>query len=183
MTLSLSRVATATAMTALVLALTGCKKDQDTGDSSGALDECGDIDGPDGPVPNVLGNWTADFGKNQFTENCGFTGMTAGSDYILDGALEVDGRIPDNIWVTFDEDPDTEFWGVISPEGAVSFSGRYEHREGTMDMAFGGKAYFDEYRQRYFIEGYAWVGVDTDNDINTYECTARGEWSASKSGL
>jgi hypothetical protein len=168
---------------ASLLALCACSRGDDTDETGTENDVCGDIDGPDGPVPNVLGNWTADFGKNSFDENCGFSGLTAGSDYLLDGALEIDGRIPDQIWVTFDQDPTAEFWGVVSPTGALSFSGTYEHREGLMDFAFGGKAYYDEYRQRTFIEGFAWVGIDIDDNPDTYECTARGEWSASKSGL
>ena len=166
-----------------LLALVACKRGDDTADSSGGSDECGDVDGPEGPVPNVLGDWTADFGKNQFDENCGFNGMTAGSHDLLDGAMEIDGRLPDQLRVTFNESPESEFWGVISPTGAVSFAGTHEHREGTMDMAFGGKAYYDQYRTRYYIEGWAWVGVDTDGDPDSYECTARGEWTASKSGL
>ncbi|MCP4804946.1 MAG: hypothetical protein GY913_16780 [Proteobacteria bacterium] len=173
----------------LVLSLTACNRgDDESGADSAPDDACGDVDGEGGDtgnVPNVLGNYTSDVGKNLFMESCGLDGFKSGSDLAFDGAMEIKGRVPDTIYAQWD-DPDindTKFWGVVAPGGAVSFAGQYDDsRHGTIHVAMGGMAYYDEYRQRTYIEGFAWYGISTDDDPTTIECTARGEWTASKSG-
>ena len=175
----------------LLLVLVACRGngDESGADSAEGSAACGDIDGPDGGdtgnVPNVLGNWTSDVGKNLFDENCGLEGFKKGSDLPFDGAMEVGGRWPDQLYATWD-DPDLEdvkFWGIESSTGGVTFSGQYEDsRYGMIHVAMGGLAFDDVYRGRVYIEGYAWYGISTDDDDTSIECTARGEWTASKSG-
>ncbi|MCB9795490.1 MAG: hypothetical protein H6741_22520 [Alphaproteobacteria bacterium] len=159
--------------------------DRDTGDTNTADDVCGDIDGEGtdtGDVPNILGNWTADFGWNMFQSDCGIEGFNAGSDTFLDGSMEVRGRVPNSLYVVFDAVGDEErFFGLVSNGGGVSFSGVHEDNLGTMHVAFGGLAYFDTYRNRTFIDGFGFIGLDLDSD-GTIDCSGRGEWRASKSG-
>lgn len=165
----------------LLLALLGCGDDDPASDTD-ALAACGDIDGPEGEVPNILGNWTADFGANLFDESCGLAGLSRGSDLFLDGAMEVGGRIPDTLYVTFNGlGEEVRFFGLESANGAVTFGGELDTDDGTMHVAFGGLVYYDEHRGRNYIEGFAFVGVDLNQD-GSIDCDIRGEWSAAKSG-
>lgn len=164
----------------LLLALVGCTRGEDSADT-GPSDECGDVDGPDGEVPNVLGNWTGDFGKSLFKEYCGIPDLASGGTFPIDGAMEVKGRVPDNIYMTIDSmDDETRFFGLITPSGGVTFAGEYTDRNGTWNISFGGMAFYDTYRQRTVIEGFGWVGLE-DDDGNVM-CDVRGEWTAMKSG-
>lgn len=163
------------------LALCACGDKESTPDSA-ALAECGDIDGPEGEVPNVLGNWTASFGTSMFDESCGIAGITQGPDLFLDGAMEIQGRVPDTLYVTFNGLGDeVRFFGLESASGGVTFSGEHTTADGTYHVAFGGLVYYDTYRGRNYIEGFAFLGVDLNGD-GSIDCDMRGEWSAAKSG-
>ncbi|MCB9795733.1 MAG: hypothetical protein H6741_23815 [Alphaproteobacteria bacterium] len=161
----------------------GGKDEEDT--STSEADICGDIDGDGtdtGDVPNILGNWTADFGWNSFQTDCGIEGFSNGGDVFLDGAMEVRGRVPNSLYVVFDSVGDEDrFFGLVSNGGGVSFSGVHEDHVGTMHVAFGGLVYFSPQRNRTFIDGFGFVGLDTDGD-GVIDCSGRGEWQASKSG-
>lgn len=164
----------------LLLLLVGCNRGDDT-EETGAPAECGDVDGPEGEVPNVLGNWTGDFGKNLFQEYCGLQGLSSGGQFPIDGAMEVGGRVPDTLYMTIDSlGEDTRFWGIVSPSGAISFAGEYTDQFGTWNIAFGGQARYDTFRERTVIEGFGWAGLD-DGEGNI-SCDVRGEWTATKSG-
>lgn len=161
----------------------GCKGGTPDSNDTDPFAICGDIDGEGGDtgdVPNLLGNWTVDFGRNLFMEDCGVPGLEAGSETWLDGAMEIRGRVPNNLYATFNG-AEERFFGLQANNGGVSFSGIHEDSLGTMYAAFGGMAYFSERRNRYLIEGFAYIGLDSDGD-GSIDCTARGEWTAMRSG-
>ncbi len=164
-----------------LLLLVACTRGDDSGETGDGSAACGDVDGPDGEVPNILGNWTGDFGKNLFQEYCGLPGLSSGGQFPIDGAMEVGGRVPDSIYMTIDSlGEENRFWGVVSPSGAVSFSGEYTDNHGLWNIAFGGQARYDAFREKNVIEGFGWGGLeDTDGNI---VCDVRGEWTATKSG-
>lgn len=171
---------------ACLLALVACRGGDDSGDSLTVEDDCGDVDGPGtdtGNVPSILGNWTSDVGKNMFAEDCGLEGFKAGSDLPFDGAMEFEGSLPDRLYASFDDNEveDIRFWAVASGK-SVALSGQYESRHGMVHVAMGGMPYWNEYTQRTYIDGFAFFGISTDDDDTTIECTARAEWTATKSG-
>ncbi|MCB9763053.1 MAG: hypothetical protein H6739_24850 [Alphaproteobacteria bacterium] len=172
------------ALLAALAAVTSCSGRDEQVDSNDNTDICGDIDGDGtdtGDVPNLLGNWTSDFGANLFRSDCGLEGFNAGSETFIDGAMEVRGRIPNQLYVVFGNEEDERFFGLVSNNGGVSFSGIHEDTLGTMYGAFGGLSYYDTYRNRTVMEGFAFIGVDVDGD-GTIDCSGRGEWTAYKSG-
>ncbi len=173
-------------LSASLYGLVACQSGADSADVDPAED-CGDADGPDGTdtgnVPSILGNWTSDVGKNLFEEDCGLEGFKEGSDLPFDGAMEFKGSLPDRLYATFDDDEveDIRFWAVGSGS-SVALSGQYEGRHGMVHVAMGGMPYWNEYTQRTYIDGFAFFGISTDDDDTTIECTARAEWTATKSG-
>ncbi|MEY3209980.1 MAG: hypothetical protein RIT28_461 [Pseudomonadota bacterium] len=170
---------------ALAPSLVACADRRAGDDSVAALsDECGDVDGDGGDtgnVPNILGSWTATMGAKQFEESCGLAGLSKGSDTPVHGAMEIKGRVPDQLYLVFDEDSGERFFGLVAPTGGATFSGVHESAEGNMHIAVGGLTYDDIYRDRTYIEGHAFIGVDLDLDGNI-DCSAKGEWTAAKSG-
>lgn len=170
----------------LLLSLTlliACGDDDNNGsDDSPNASVCGDVDGPEGEVPNILGNWTADFGASLFEEGCGIEGLSRGGDTFLDGAMEIGGRVPDTLYVTFNSlTEDDRFFGLEASTGGVAFSGTLDTEDGLMHAAFGGLAYYDDHRDRVYIEGFGYIGVDLNKD-GSIDCALRGEWTAAKSG-
>lgn len=168
----------------VALALAGGCRDDSSVESTAEEDLCGDLDGnggDTGDIPNILGNWTSDFGASLFESDCGIPDFNSGSDAWLDGAMEVRGSVPNQLYAVFD-DSGERFFGLVSGNGGVNFSGVHEDSQvGTMHAAFGGLAYYDVYRERTYIEGFVFLGIDTNADGNI-DCSARGEWTASKSG-
>lgn len=165
----------------ILIALLGCNRGGDSADT-GPSDECGDVDGPDGEVPNVLGNWTADFGRTLFKDFCGIEDLSSGGAFPMDGAMEINGRVPDNIYVTLDSlGEEDRFFGLVNADGGITFAGEYTDRHGTWHIAIGGITFYDAYRERTVIEGFGWAGLE-DADGNLGGCEVRGEYSAMKSG-
>ncbi len=163
-----------------------------TGCSSGGADSsdsglgiCGDIDGDGtdtGNIPNILGLWTASFGTNNFTENCGLSGFSDSSESWLNGTMEIKGRVPDGLYAIFD-DEEERFHGLESAHGGLVLSGTHTHAQfGTMWVSMGGLIYDDAYRGRVVIEGFGFLGLDTMGD-GEIDCYARGDFEAFKSGV
>lgn len=154
------------------------------GDDSAALPaECGDIDGEDGEVPNVTGNWSSIFGTQLFRETCEVDDLDQTSEGWINGAaMYIGGYVPDGLYATFGSEPDERFTGIIDPNGGIVFSGRHDHTQGEMHVAFGGLVYHDPWRDRDVIEGFAFLGLDLDGD-GGIDCDARGQWQATKSGI
>lgn len=169
-------------MILLTLLALACTRGEDSSDSAGGSSECGDVDGPDGPVPNVLGNWTVQFGQELFDTNCQIDGYSSGDDFWVNAAINIGGRVPNDLMVTFGNNDEHVAWGIVSPSGSVALSGTVEERGYGFHASVGGMAYYDPYRERTYIDGFGFVGVDTDGDPTTFECNARGDWTASKSG-
>ena len=155
-------------------------------DSSEASSDCGDLDGPDGTdtgnIPDLMGSWTTVFATEWFDESCGISDLDQGTEgWISGGAMRIEGRAPDGLWATFTAEEDEVFWGLESSHGGVVFSGIHGHSGGTMHVAFGGLAYYDIYRDKAVIEGFAYMGMDTNED-GEIDCDARGNFTAYKSG-
>lgn len=173
------------ALLALTALLLGACRDDSPSESLTEEDLCGDPDGnggDTGDIPNLLGNWTSDFGANLFSSDCGLPDFNSGSDAWLDGSMEIRGSVPDQIYALFDDNTEERYFGLVSGNGGVNFSGIHEENGiGTMYAAFGGLAYYDVYRERDYIDGFVFIGIDTNDDGNI-DCSARGEWTARKSG-
>ena len=113
---------------AALCASISCKEAaEDEDDGSDASSECGDPDGDGGDtgdVPNVLGAWTVTFGSNIYDANaCSAPGLTV-DDLAepLGGAMEIGGRIPDQLVATF-SGYDAEYDGLESVLGGIVFTG------------------------------------------------------------
>ena len=94
--------------------------------------------------------------------------------------MVIGGRVPNNLYATFNSS-DERFFGLESANGGIVFSGVHHDALGTMYASFGGMVYHDVHRQRNYIEGFAFIGVDTNRD-GSIDCSARGEWTATRSG-
>ena len=158
------------------------------GDSvdSGASAACGDPDGPGGAdtgnVPDVNGAWTSTFAQNYSDDDCTAANLSATSEAWI-GAFEVLGT-PDALYVYFgsaDRPSSDRLWGAMDLYGGLSFTGRKDHPAGTLHVQFGGLVYDDPNRGRPTIRGSAFLGLDADDD-GDIDCSARGSWTAFKSG-
>lgn len=155
------------------------------GDETGAAasSECGDPDGfgtDTGDIPNVLGNWTSQFGVNFHDDDCSASNFDENSETWI-AALEIGGRAPDALSVSFDLSEE-RYWGAMDENGGITFAGQHVHTEGTIYAQFGGLVYHDKYQDRDVIDGAGFLGLDTDAD-GTIDCSAKGSWKAYKSGL
>jgi len=147
---------------------------------------CGDPDGDGtdtGDIPDLWGDWTTNFGSQEFIETCGIEDLSPASEtWINNAAMQIGGYVPDGLYAFFGDDDEERFYGVVSSHGSVGFSGRHMRRDGyEAHVAFGGLAYHDVYRERDVIEGFGFMGIDLNAD-GAIECEARGEFTARKSG-
>jgi hypothetical protein len=171
----------------LLVAGVGCFGGKDeTGTQPDDSCDCGDPDGngtDTGDIPGLWGEWTTTFGYQLFLETCGLEGLDESSEtWINNSAMTIGGYAPDGWYAYFDGNDDEKYHGVVSSHGSVAFSGRRMRNDGyEMHVAFGGLVYYDEYRGRDVIEGFAYMGVDLTGD-GAIECEVRGEFTARKSG-
>ena len=146
---------------------------------------CGDIDGAGGDtgnIPSILGSWTVAFGEERYNAvECNLEGIDAGDMEFLDGAMVIDGRVPDTLYAEFTED-DTRYWGLQSELGGVVFTGQREYAGYTMHVTFGGHVFeHPVVENQSEIRGFGYVGVDADGN-NTIDCWLQGTFKALKSG-
>ena len=174
---------------ALALGLSGCGKD-DAEDSSGASgstpDECGDIDGnggDTGDVPNILGAWTSSFASQVFDGGgCSVPGLEAADmRAMLDGVMNVDGRVPDRLFVTFNQSDD-RFFGVENFQGGVTFTGNKTFGSHDLYVSLGGLLFTQPQLDRDEIRGYGFIGVDLDGADGSIDCWLQGDFLAIRSG-
>jgi len=173
------------------VAVGGCGKDDDE-DSSGAssgpsTDECGDIDGAGGDtgdVPNILGAWTATFGTNQYNGGaCSVDGLEAEDMKAwMDGIMQIDGRVPDQLFVTFNNHED-RFFGLENQNGGTVFTGIKEFGGHTLYVSVGGLLYTQPAVDRDEIRGYGYIGVDLDGADGVIDCWLQGDFRAIRSGV
>lgn len=165
----------------------GCKDGggKDSGATS-ATDECGDIDGnggDSGDVPNIFGKWTITFGTNLYdASTCDYAGYSQDDMRFLQGNMEIDGRLPDNIYAELSNDDETRYYGLESSTGGVVFSGSRDHNGDTMYLAFGGLLYEQPLVDRDEIRGFGYIGVDLAPQDTVIDCWVQGEFLAKKSG-
>lgn len=159
---------------------------KDSGDPSSSEDPCGDIDGnggDSGDVPNIFGKWTITFGTNLYdSSTCDYAGYSQDDMRWLQGNMEIDGRLPDNIYAVLSNEEDTRFYGLESETGGVVFSGNREHQGDTMYVAFGGLLYEQPLVDRDEIRGFGYIGVDLAPQDQVIDCWVQGEFLAKKSG-
>lgn len=173
-------------LVAVLSLLLGACAGSDSVDSGADAATCGDLDGPAGAdtgnVPAVNGSWTSTFAQNYYDDDCTAANLSATSEAWI-GAFEVLGT-PDALYVYFGsaDRPTTErLWGAMDPYGGITFTGQKDHPAGTLHVQFGGLVYDDPNRGRPTIRGSAFLGLDADDD-GDIDCSARGSWTAFKSG-
>lgn len=179
-------------LAALTLGLSGCGKD-DEDDSSGSasgsgpsLDECGDVDGSGGDtgdVPNILGAWTASFASQVYDGGgCSVPGLEdTDMRAMLDGVMLVDGRVPDQLFVTFNNSED-RFFGVENLQGGVTFTGNKTFGTHDLYLSLGGLLFTQPQLERDEIRGYGFIGVDLDGADGSIDCWLQGDFLAIRSG-
>lgn len=168
-------------LSTLLLASLACMGgNDDTADTEPPAVPCTEMDPPEGEYLNLMGDWTGDFATEYFHESCG--DLTKQDFNFMEGAVEIDGYVPDGIKIIFQGNRDERLRGTIHPNGGVVFAGQRPSTNGELHIAMGGLAYDDERIGHRVIQGYAYIGVDTDED-GTIDCEARGDWKAIKSGV
>jgi hypothetical protein len=167
----------------LLLVLLGCSG-ATIDDSSSGESECGDPDGfgtDTGDIPNLLGSWTSTFAQNFYDDDCSTENLDSGTETWI-GAMTIDGRAPDALYMEFGTLADERYWGATDQNGGITLSGVHAHSEGALHAQFGGLVYHDKYLDRDVIDGAVFLGLDSDED-GTIDCRAKGSWKAIKSGL
>ena len=154
----------------------------DSGVDSGPFDpECGDLDGEGtdtGNLPDVLGSWTVTFGKWYSSDGCSLDDEELSG--WINGAMQVKGRAPDGLYAVFGNSEE-RFYGLESSHGGLVFSGQHESSMyGTLRASMGGHVYYDVYRKKNVIEGFAFIGVDSSGD-GEIDCPMRGDFIGFKS--
>jgi len=143
---------------------------------------CGSADedrGTDGP--NVLGRWTMMVGTDRWDDNCGLSDFGVSTETWLSTSLEIEGRLPDQLYIDID-DTGTRLWGQVDSGDRFIFGGiRQDTDHGAMVVSFGGAMLDDLDLGRKRIDGYTFLGLDIlgDGDI---DCYARADFQALKSG-
>ncbi len=170
-----------------LLATSSCKGDDgDSAAPAGASgDDCSDVDGPGGDtgnVPAVLGSWNVSFGEERYNAvECDYEGLSADDLEFLDGAMVIDGRVPDTLYAEFRVD-DTRYWGLQDSLGGIVFTGQRDYREYTLHVTFGGHVFeHPVVENQYEIRGFAYIGVDGDRN-NTIDCWTQATFRAIKAG-
>ena len=169
----------------LLVACAGAEIEDDDDDGSSSGSECGDLDGPGtetGDLPNILGTWTTTFGSQTNYDTCDIEGMKQSDmGWINGAAMEIDGRPPDQLFVTFSDDEEELFWGLESTHGGVVFSGIHEMKGYELHVSFGGLLYYNDLLGRDEIKGHGFMGIDVTED-GWIDCGLQGDFSAKKSG-
>lgn len=153
------------------------------GDTAATAATCGDPDGfgtDTGDLPNMLGNWTSTFASGYYDDDCATDNLSDDSEDWI-SSFEIDGRAPDALYLTFQDSPE-RFWGAMDQNGGITFTAAHAHTAGTLYVQFGGLVYHDKGLDRDTINGFAFLGLDTDAD-GTIDCHAKGDWKALKSGF
>lgn len=150
-----------------------------------ASSDCGDVDGNGGDtgnVPAVLGSWNVSFGEEQYSAiECSYEGLTQEDLEFMDGAMTIDGRVPDRLYAEFSLDGN-RYFGLQSETGGIVFSGQKDYRGYTLHISFGGLVYESPLvDNRAEIRGYGYIGVDGDGD-NAIDCFLQGTFRATRSG-
>lgn len=172
----------------LLLPLVACGKGDADGDSAPAADaaSCGDLDGEGGDtgdLPNLLGGWTTQFGANRYDDgSCSVSGLSAAElGEVLGGVLKIDGRVPDALYATLNND-DLRYYGLLNTSGGVVFTGTTEKAGHTLYVSFGGLLYRQPQTDRDEMRGFAYIGVDLDGADTVIDCWLQGDWRATRSG-
>ncbi len=144
--------------------------------------ECGTADEErDSNTPNVLGRWTMMVGTDRWEDNCGLSSFSAATETWLSTSLEVEGRLPDQLYLDID-DQGTRFYGQVDADGRIVFGGiRQDTDHGAMIVSLGGTIHDDPDLERKRIDGYTFVGLDVLGD-GEIDCYARADLQALKSG-
>ena len=93
--------------------------------------------------------------------------------------MTIAGRIPDRLSATFASAPGAELIGIVSGEGGVSFSGRYDYRGYELHVSIGGLPWYNARLDADEITGAGFIGIDTDDDGNL-DCGIQGDFNAKR---
>jgi len=171
----------------LATALFACKSDE-SNDTTAPVDAsvCGDPDGAGGDtgdVPNILGKWTVTFGQSVYEDaGCTIPGLQSADMGWINGSMDIDGRIPDKLYATFDGNEDERFFGLENANGGVVFSGTKVVGGHTLYISVGGLLYRQPQVDRDELRGFGYFGVDEDSADTAIDCWIQGDFKATKSG-
>ena len=166
--------------------LLACKSEGDDTTAAADASVCGDPDGAGGDtgdVPNILGKWTVTFGQTIYEDAaCTIPGLQSSDMTWVNGSMEVAGRIPDQLYVTFDGNEDERFFGVENTGGGVVFTGTKVMSGHTLYVSLGGLLYRQPQVDRDELRGFGYFGVDEDSADTAIDCWIQGDFKATKSG-
>jgi hypothetical protein len=95
--------------------------------------------------------------------------------------MYVDGRIPDQLFVTFNQSDD-RFFGVENFQGGVTFTGNKSFGSHDLTISLGGLLFNQPQVDRDEIRGYGFIGVDLDGADGSIDCWLQGDFLAIRSG-
>ena len=99
----------------------------------------------------------------------------------LDGAMRIDGRVPDRLFVTFNNS-DERYFGIENSQGGVVFTGNKTFGTHELYISLGGLLYTQAQLDRDEIRGYGYIGVDLDGADTSIDCWLQGDFLAIRSG-
>lgn len=176
----------------LLLVTASCGKGDDDSSNEGSAssgmtaEECGDIDGnggDSGDVPNILGAWNASFASIVYDGGCSVPGLGADDmRAMLDGVMYIDGRVPDRLFATFNQDEE-RYFGLENAQGGVVFTGTKTFTGHVLYISLGGLLYTQGQLDRDEIRGYGYIGVDLDGADTSIDCWLQGDFIAIRSGV
>lgn len=167
-------------MISLLLLLFACAgKSVDTADCTVTADIDG-IGSDTGNLPDLFGNYSTTFGSRASYDECGVEDISITDlDWISPGAMSIGGRI-DDVEVSFAGAPDADLTAIMSEHGSVAISGRFDFRGQELHIALGGLLFENVQTERVEIEGYGFLGMDTNND-GSIDCGLSGDFNAKRS--
>ena len=176
----------------LLFVTASCGKGDDDSSTDGSAtggmtaEECGDIDGnggDSGDVPNILGAWNASFASIVYGDGgCSVPGLGADDmRAMLDGVMYIDGRVPDRLFATFNQDEE-RYFGLENAQGGVVFTGTKTFTGHVLYISLGGLLYTQGQLDRDEIRGYGYIGVDLDGADTSIDCWLQGDFIALRSG-
>ena len=152
----------AASLLAATTLMSACK---DGGETDEVTAECGDPDGnggDTGDVPNLLGDWTGNFGQRFVDGNCAAEDVPTALLDFLEQPFLLEGSVT-QARITFADNSTYTLRGVAAPTGAMAMSGVVPAGGVQLHTAVGGMVYEDATgRTRW--DGGIFIGADLNDD-------------------
>ncbi len=162
---------------AALIATTACTGTVSSDTSGDEEESCDCVDAS--AYLDVTGYWTMTFGDNYADDDYGCN-VAGQMDDWLTGAMEVKGRLPNDLYV-YVGDGDEAYPGKITEHGGLTFAGVYDLEGQELHFSFGGLAYEDAYLERVVMKGFAYGVIDSFGD-GELDCGIRADLTGHRSG-